>query len=168
MSNIKHGDPQWFVHDRFGMFIHWGLYSLPARHEWVQRYEFIPTDVYAQYARYFKGDHFDPKAWAAAAKAAGMKYFVFTTKHHDGFCMFKTATTTYNSVDATPSKRDYVKELSDACRRGGINFAIYFFDCLTNCLDNFIAVIWHFRAISFYNNNFIHHNHLCSRIHKFR
>lgn len=125
MSNIKHGDPQWFVHDRFGMFIHWGLYSLLARHEWVQRYEFIPTDVYAEYAKYFKGDRFDPVLWAKTAKAAGMKYFVLTTKHHDGFCMFDSAYTDYK-ITNTPFGRDAVREVVDAFRAEGLKVGLYY------------------------------------------
>src|SRR4051812_31929433 len=80
------GKTDWFVHDRFGMFIHWGLYALPARHEWVSNFEEIGPEAYRKYFEHFDPDLFDPRAWARAARAAGMKYFVVTAKHHEGFC----------------------------------------------------------------------------------
>ena len=82
------GDTEWFVHDRFGMFIHFGLYSLPARHEWIKTYEKISEEKYDTYFRQFDPDLYDPQDWARRAKAAGMKYVVLTTKHHEGFCQF--------------------------------------------------------------------------------
>ena len=84
------GDTAWFRHDRFGMFIHWGLYSMPARHEWVKTREEIPEAHYDKYFQYFNPDLYDAREWARQAKAAGMKYAVFTTKHHQGFCMLDT------------------------------------------------------------------------------
>jgi len=75
----------WFQDARFGMFIHWGLYSIPARGEWIQSVEKISTEEYEKYAQHFKPDFFDPSEWARLAKRAGMKYAVFTAKHHDGF-----------------------------------------------------------------------------------
>lgn len=77
------GDTAWFTHDRFGMFIHFGLYAMPARHEWVKNYEEIPEDHYDLYFKHFNPDLYDPKEWARQAKAAGMKYVVMTTKHHE-------------------------------------------------------------------------------------
>ena len=74
------GDTAWFTHDRFGMFIHFGLYAMPARHEWVKNYEEIPEDHYDLYFKHFNPDLYDPKEWARQAKAAGMKYVVMTTK----------------------------------------------------------------------------------------
>ncbi len=79
---------RWFQHDRFGMFIHWGLYSIPARGEWVRSVERISVEDYQPYFDEFNPDAYDPKAWARAAKNAGMKYAVMTAKHHDGFCLF--------------------------------------------------------------------------------
>ena len=79
------GDSAWFTHDRFGMFIHFGLYALPARHEWVKRRERIADSAYDRYFAHFDPDLFDAQAWASAAKNAGMKYAVLTTKHHEGF-----------------------------------------------------------------------------------
>ena len=124
-------------HNKFSMFIHFGLYSVyggvyqgqPVKFgysEQIQSFAGIFSDWYGNTALKFNPEKFNADEIVALAKEAGMRSIVITTKHHDGFCMFKTATTPYNSVDATPSKRDYVKELSDACRRGGINFAIYF------------------------------------------
>ena len=77
----------WWTHDRFGMFIHFGLYALPARHEWIRNYEKITNEDYEKYFERFDPDLFDATAWAKAAKAAGMKYAVLTTKHHEGFCL---------------------------------------------------------------------------------
>ena len=76
------GDTDWFVHDRFGMFIHWGLYSMPARHEWVKSNERLTTEQYSKYFKYFDPDMYDAKEWAKRAKDAGMKYAVMTTRHH--------------------------------------------------------------------------------------
>ena len=123
--------------NKYSMFIHFGLYSVyggvyegkPVTFgysEQIQSFAGIFSDWYGNTALEFNPVKFNADEIVALAKEAGMRSIVITTKHHDGFCMFKTATTPYNSVDATPSKRDYVKELSDACRRGGINFAIYF------------------------------------------
>ena len=82
------GDTEWFRHDRFGMFIHFGLYSMPSRHEWIKSRECIPEEKYDKYFKYFNPDMFDPRDWAKKAKEAGMKYVVFTTKHHEGFCLW--------------------------------------------------------------------------------
>ena len=79
------GDTAWFTHDRFGMFIHFGLSSMPARHEWVKTRERTPEEKYDLYFKHFDPDLYDPKDWARRAKAAGMRYAVFTTKHHEGF-----------------------------------------------------------------------------------
>ena len=124
-------------HNKFSMFIHFGLYSVyggvyqgqPVKFgysEQIQSFAGIFSDWYGNTALKFNPEKFNADEIVALAKEAGMRSIVITTKHHDGFCLFKTATTEYNSVDATPAKRDYVKELSEACRRGGINFAMYF------------------------------------------
>src|ERR671932_16762 len=81
------GDTSWFVHDRFGLFIHWGIYALPARHEWVKNRERIRDEDYQRYFDHFYPDLYDPAEWARQARSAGMKYVVVTTKHHDGFCL---------------------------------------------------------------------------------
>ena len=123
--------------NKYSMFIHFGLYSAyggvyngqPVTFgysEQIQSFAGIFSDWYADTALEFDPIKFNADEIVSLAKEAGMRSIVITTKHHDGFCMFKTATTEYNSVDATPTKRDYVKELSEACRRGGINFAMYY------------------------------------------
>ena len=119
------GDTAWFRHDRFGMFIHWGLYSMPARHEWVKRHEFIPEEKYDKYFKYFNPDLYDPKEWARQAKAAGMKYVVLTTKHHEGFCMFDSKYTDYKCTN-TPAGRDLVREYVDAFRAEGLRVGFYY------------------------------------------
>lgn len=115
----------WWVHDRFGMFIHWGLYALPARHEWVKRWERLNDTQYQPYFELFNPDMFDAKAWAKAAKAAGMKYAVLTTKHHEGFCLFDSKYTDYKATN-TPAKRDLVKEFVEAFRAEGIKVGFYY------------------------------------------
>jgi len=119
------GDTTWFTHDRFGMFIHWGIYALPARHEWVKSRECISEEKYQQYFENFDPDLYDPHEWAAQAKAAGMKYAVLTTKHHDGFCLFDSQFTDYKSTN-TPAGRDLVKEYADAFRAAGIKVGFYY------------------------------------------
>ena len=116
----------WWTHDRFGMFIHFGLYAMPARHEWVRSKEYIPNEVYdKKYFSRFNPDLFDAKAWAKAARKAGMKYMVLTTKHHEGFCNWDTQTTDYK-ITKTPFGRDLVKEYVEACRAEGLKVGFYF------------------------------------------
>jgi len=116
---------EWWTEARFGMFIHWGLYALPARHEWVMSKEQISKKEYEKYAQYFDPDLFDPVEWAALAKKAGMKYVVFTAKHHDGFCMYDSQYTSYK-VTNTPAGRDVFRELVDAFRAEGIRIGVYY------------------------------------------
>ena len=118
------GDTAWFTHDRFGMFIHFGLYALPARHEWVKTREKIKTEDYQKYFDHFNPDLFDPKAWARSAREAGMKYVVFTAKHHEGFCLFDSQYTDYK-VTNTPYGRDLLRELTDAFRAEGLRIGLY-------------------------------------------
>ncbi len=115
----------WFVDARFGMFIHWGLYSVPARHEWIRNHEYITNEDYQKYFEVFDPDLFDAKEWARAAKKAGMKYLVFTTKHHEGFCMWDTKFTDYK-VTNTPAGRDLLREVVDAFRAEGIRIGFYY------------------------------------------
>ena len=118
-------DTQWFVRDRFGLFIHWGLYSLAARHEWVKHHEKIPTEVYDEkYFARFDPDLYDPNQWAAAAAGAGMKYFVVTTKHHEGFCLWDSKLTDYKAPN-TPAKRDLLRPMVDAFRARGLRVGFY-------------------------------------------
>lgn len=119
------GDTAWFRHDRFGMFIHWGLYALPARHEWIKTREKITEEDYDRYFRHFDPDLFDAHEWARQAKAAGMKYAVLTTKHHEGFCMFDSKYTDYKCTN-TPAGRDLVREYVDAFRAEGLKVGFYY------------------------------------------
>lgn len=116
----------WWTEARFGMFIHFGLYAVPGRHEWVRSHEGIPNEVYdSKYLPRFNPDLYDAKEWAKMAKAAGMKYAVLTTKHHEGFCMWDTATTDYK-ITKTEFGRDVVREFVDAFRAEGIRVGFYF------------------------------------------
>ena len=118
------GNTEWFVHDRFGMFIHWGLYALPARHEWVKKREMIPDEKYDVYFRHFNPDLYDPTVWAKAAKNAGMKYFVVTTKHHEGFCLWDSDLTDYKATN-TPYGKDLLKPMVEAFRAEGLKVGFY-------------------------------------------
>lgn len=135
-QNDKNAKMEWWEHDRFGMFIHWGLYSEAAGYwkekpvkgagEWLMTDAHIPRDQYAQLAKKFDPVDFNAEQWVKIAKEAGMKYIVITTKHHDGFCMFNTKATKYNIVDATPWHTDPMKLLSEACKKQGIKFCTYY------------------------------------------
>lgn len=118
------GDTDWFEHDRFGLFIHWGLYSLAARHEWVQHNERIPSAEYRKYFDHFDPDLYDPDRWAAAAVDAGMKYFVITTKHHEGFCLWDSAHTDFKAPN-TPCGRDLLRPMCEAFRARGLRTGFY-------------------------------------------
>ena len=118
------GDTSWFVHDRFGIFIHWGLYALPARQEWVKHHEEIPDDRYDVYFRHFDPDLYDPAVWAKAAAGAGMKYFVITTKHHEGFCLWDSKLTDYTAPN-TPAGRDLLSPMVDAFRAENMRVGFY-------------------------------------------
>ncbi|MEM6312782.1 MAG: alpha-L-fucosidase [Planctomycetota bacterium] len=115
----------WFDDARFGMFIHWGVYSVLATNEWAIKRDAIPKDVYRTYAERFDADRFDAKAWVEQAAAAGAKYVVFTTKHHDGFCMFDSKLTDWK-VTNTPLGRDVAAELAEAVRGVGLRMGWYY------------------------------------------
>ncbi|MEV8371575.1 alpha-L-fucosidase [Kribbella sp. NPDC056861] len=115
---------EWFRHDRFGMFVHWGLYALPARHEWVKNRERLTDAQYDRYFARFDPDLYDPREWARSAKKAGMRYVVLTTKHHDGFCLWDSALTDYK-VTNTPYGRDLLQPFVDACRAEGLKVGFY-------------------------------------------
>ena len=119
------GDTEWFRLSRFGMFIHWGLYAMPARHEWIKTWEKIPEAKYDKYFKYFDPDLYDAREWARQAKAAGMKYAVLTTKHHEGFCLWDSKYTDYKSTN-TPAGRDLVREYVDAFRAEGLRVGFYY------------------------------------------
>ena len=129
MSSYKRkktaGDTAWFVRDRFGMFIHFGLYALPARHEWVKHNEKLTDEDYDKYFERFDPDLCDAREWARAAKEAGMKYAVFTAKHHEGFCLFDSRYTDYKCTN-TPAGRDLAREYVDAFRAEGLRVGFYY------------------------------------------
>jgi alpha-L-fucosidase len=116
---------EWWTNSRFGMFIHWGLYALPARHEWVKQHERLTNEQYQEYFNNFNPDLYNPKEWARMAKAAGMKYAVLTSKHHEGFCLFDSKFTDYKSTN-TPIKKDLIKEWLAAFRAEGIKVGFYY------------------------------------------
>jgi len=118
------GDTSWFVKDRFGMFIHWGLYALPARHEWVKHLEQISDEDYKKYFDHFDPDLYDPELWASLAEEAGMKYFVITTKHHEGFCLWDSQLTDYKCTN-TPYKKEILRPMVDAFRHHGLKTGFY-------------------------------------------
>jgi alpha-L-fucosidase len=123
----------WWRDARFGMFIHWGLYAIPAgewegetKHaEWILTTAQIPVKEYEKFAPQFNPIKFDPAAWVSMAKDAGMKYIVITSKHHDGFSLFDSKLTDYDVMDATPFKRDIMKELAEECQKQDIKMCWY-------------------------------------------
>ncbi len=130
-------DSSWFANDRFGMFVHWGLYSNPAGiwkgkknthpySEWLQASEHVPRAEYQKLAAQFNPAAFDADAWIRTAKDAGMRYFVITAKHHEGFALWPSKASAYNVMDATPFKRDILGELAAACDRHDVKLGFYY------------------------------------------
>jgi alpha-L-fucosidase len=127
---------EWFREAKYGMFIHWGLYAIPAGDwrgrrclglgEWLMNRCQVPVHDYEQLATQFNPTKYDPDAWVRLAQDAGMKYIVITSKHHDGFALFKSAVSPYNAVDATPYGKDILKQLADACARHGMRLGFYY------------------------------------------
>ncbi len=127
---------KWWREARFGMFIHWGVYSVPAGvykgkeipgiGEWIMNRGRIPVAEYKQFARQFNPVRYDPDAWVRLAKEAGMKYIIITSKHHDGFALFDSKATDWDVVDATPYGKDLLKPLAEACRRHGLKLGFYY------------------------------------------
>ena len=127
---------KWFKEAQYGMMVHWGLYALlggewkgrvmPGIAEWAQSYFRIPIAEYSRLATAFNPLYFNADEWVQIARDAGMKYIVFTSKHHDGFAMFHSKVSKYNVVDATPFKRDVVGELAEACRKHGLKLGLYY------------------------------------------
>ena len=115
-----------FSDSKFGVFIHWGIYSMFGQGEWYMTNAGINCHEYAKAASGFYPIRFDAKEWVSAIKEAGAKYICFTTRHHDGFSMFDTKYSDYNIVDATPFKRDVVKELAEECKKQGIKLHLYY------------------------------------------
>ena len=136
-EEMKHdAKMEWWREARFGMFIHWGLYAQPAGEwngkeipgisEWIMLRAKIPVKDYEKIAETFNPVKYDAEAWVRLAKSAGMKYIVITSKHHDGFAMFHSLASKYNIYDATPFKRDPLKELADECKKNGIRLGFYY------------------------------------------
>ena len=116
----------WYQDARFGLFIHWGVYSLLGQGEWVMQNRKITVPEYEWLATTFNPTKFDARMWVSLARAAGMRYITITSRHHDGFSMFRTSATPYNIVDWTPFHRDPLKELADECQRQGIKLFFYY------------------------------------------
>ena len=131
----KHPDMQWWQEARFGMFIHWGVYSIPGRGEWLMYQEHVPFSEYAALAGQFNPQKYSPKEWVAKAKEAGMKYMVLTTRHHDGFCLFDSKFSGF-TAPKTGAKRDLVSEFADACHAAGMRMGFYY-----SLMD------WHFPGV---------------------
>src|SRR6476660_5998375 len=123
-SSQKTDRMRWWTESRFGLFIHWGLYALPARHEWIKNRERITDEDYQKYFDHFDPDLYDPVAWARAAKQAGMWYAVITTKHHEGFCLWDSALTDYKAPN-TPAGRDLLRPWVNAFRSRGLKGGFY-------------------------------------------
>jgi alpha-L-fucosidase len=116
---------EWFQNARYGLFIHWGVYSILGDGEWVMNTQKIPVKTYEKLPSFFNPTGYDPKAWVQMAKDAGMKYIVITSKHHDGFAMWDSKVSDYNIVKKTPYGKDVLKMLADECRKEGIKLFFY-------------------------------------------
>ncbi len=131
MINLFGDGRDWFFKDRFGMFVHWGIYSIPAWHEQILWRLNMPLDEYESYSKQFNPIKYNPDEWLDLMEEVGMKYICFTTKHHDGFCMWDTKCTSFNVMN-TPYGKDILKMLTDACHKRGIHVGLYY-----SCVD------WH-------------------------
>lgn len=119
------GSREWFQNARFGLFIHWGVYSVLGNGEWVMNNQRIDKKTYEKLPNFFNPVNYNPKEWVAMAKAAGMKYITITSKHHDGFAMFDSKLTDWDIVDRTPYKKDVLKMLAEECKKEGIKLFFY-------------------------------------------
>ncbi|GGH03829.1 alpha-L-fucosidase [Mucilaginibacter phyllosphaerae] len=143
LSNLKAQSPnasdpkmEWWKNDKFGMFIHWGVYAVPAGvykgkqipdiGEWIMNKAKIPVAEYRQYAKQFNPDKYDPEAWVQMAKDAGMKYIIITSKHHDGFALFDSKVTDWDIAGASPYGKDLLRPLVDACHKAGLKIGFYY------------------------------------------
>jgi len=117
---------KWFHEARFGIFIHWGVYSVPAHGEWYMNNAKVPVATYRAFAKDFTADKYDPQAWAQLFADAGAKYMVITAKHHDGFTMFDSKFSNWNAVKGSAAGRDLLQPLADAVRAKGIKFGLYY------------------------------------------
>jgi alpha-L-fucosidase len=128
IASFDRANPQrmkWWTDARFGMFIHWGVYSIPARGEWVMYSEKIPADQYRHFADQFKPNRYDPTQWVALAKEAGMKYMVLTSRHHDGFSLFDSKVSDF-TAPKTAAGRDLLRQYVDACHKAGMKVGFYY------------------------------------------
>ncbi|OFY57829.1 MAG: alpha-L-fucosidase [Bacteroidetes bacterium RBG_19FT_COMBO_42_10] len=116
---------EWFQDAKFGLFIHWGVYSVLGDGEWVMNNQRIDKQTYQKLPAFFNPIDYNPKEWVSMAKAAGMKYITITSKHHDGFAMFDSRITDWDIVDRTPYKKDVLKMLAEECRKEGIKLFFY-------------------------------------------
>lgn len=116
---------EWFQDAKFGMFIHWGIYSVLGVHEWVMETQSIDKKTYEKIAPFFNPTEFDAEAWVLLAKSAGMKYITITSKHHDGFAMFDSKLTDWDIMDRTVYKKDIMKQMAEACRKHGLKLFFY-------------------------------------------
>lgn len=132
----------WFFENRFGMFVHWGIYAIPGWHEQHQWRGRTPAHEYVKLAEHWNPVNYNPDAWLDLAEEAGMQYIVVTTKHHDGFCLWDTAHTDFNTMN-TPCGKDLIAELADACHRRDFPLGFYY-----SCAD------WHH---PYYPNQGRHH-----------
>lgn len=124
-ERLKEEDMQWFRGAKFGMFLHWGLYSMLGQGEWVLFNQRLSVKEYEALAKDFSVPEYDPRAWARTAKAAGMKYMVLTTRHHDGFCLFDSKASSFNAKNSAAG-RDLVREYVNACREEGLKVGFYY------------------------------------------
>src|SRR5690606_26811422 len=122
---VRAGASRWFQEARFGLFIHWGVYSVVGAGEWVMHNRRMTVADYEQLPGRFNPTAFDPDAWVRLAKQAGMRYITITSKHHDGFAMWDSQVSDYDVVDRTPYGRDVLKQLADACAREGLKLFFY-------------------------------------------
>jgi alpha-L-fucosidase len=122
-ENLK--NREWFQNAKFGLFIHWGVYSVLGDGEWVMNNQQIPAKTYEKLPSFFNPTEFDAKAWVKMAKDAGMKYITITSKHHDGFAMWNSKVSDYNIVKRTPYEKDVLKMLAEECRKEGIKLFFY-------------------------------------------
>ena len=125
MGKAPEASRRWFREARFGMFIHYGLFSLLGRHEWALSYERIPFDEYRKLIARFNPEPLDLRNWVRLAREAGMRYLCLTTRHHEGFALFETAASEFNSAQS-PARRDLVREYVDACREEGMGVGLYY------------------------------------------
>ncbi|HEV8254101.1 MAG TPA: alpha-L-fucosidase [Vicinamibacteria bacterium] len=153
-ADAKQARLAWFREAKYGLFIHWGLYAIPAGEwkgkripgigEWIMFRTPVPVAEYEQLAQQFNPVKFDPAAWVQLAKDAGMRYMVITSKHHDGFALYGSKVSPYNVVDATPFKRDVLKELSAACQKAGMPLGFYYSQAQDWHEKNGIGNTWDF------------------------